>query len=262
MNWKTELKKLWYPTHTKVKLTQWICHLAIIPAIMYGSWPLWIACFVMCLLVHGLGSGIGAHRYFTHHSFKTNKFWEFVMAFFFTIACSGSLLGYILIHEKHHSRPDREGDPHNPNENGFVKTWLGFFNKQNLNFSPRRYKQLFDKPIFKFFHKYYFLIISIYALGLFAINPLFPLFFLCLPSVYQFHANSALIVLTHSGNLGSRNFETNDDSRNIWWLKPLLLGEELHNNHHRYPANVTMRATNSWKEFDPLYYIINLIRID
>ncbi|MDH3949319.1 MAG: transposase, partial [Gammaproteobacteria bacterium] len=47
---------------------------------------------------------------------------------------------------------------------------------------------------------------------------------------------------------GYRNFETTDASRNISPWGILIGGEELHNNHHSYPASA--RLSNKWWEFD------------
>lgn len=256
MNFRTELKKIWKPTHGKLKWLRWGMHLSLIPAVIFGTWPLWLSAIIMFWFVHGLGSGIGVHRYFTHRAFQTNRFWEIVMSFFFTIACTGSTIGYVLMHRKHHENSDTDKDPHNPSENGIWKTWIGLYNLNNLRLNPKMFAMLMKNPVMKFFHNYYFLILLSYAIILFLINPIYVIFFLFIPAIGQFHTNSALIVLAHMPSIGYRNFDTNDNSRNIWWLKPFMLGEELHNNHHKRPSAVTMRSENTWREFDPLYYVI------
>ena len=35
---------------------------------------------------------------------------------------------------------------------------------------------------------------------------------------------------------GYRNYETTDDSRNLWWVGLLAFGEGWHNNHHAFPG--------------------------
>ena len=51
---------------------------------------------------------------------------------------------------------------------------------------------------------------------------------------------------------GSRRFETDDDSRNNFWLALLTLGEGWHNNHHHYPSSA--RQGFLWWEIDLSYY--------
>ena len=256
------MKKILAPTHKKVKSLQWILHLSIIPAVYYSSINYWIIALVVFWLVHGLGSGIGAHRYYTHKTFTTNKFWEIVMSFFFTISTSGSTIGYTLMHLKHHVNSDGENDPHNP-KFGFWKTWWGIYDESKLTFGHKMYIKMMNDPIMRFFHNYYFAIITFYVLLLVLINPILVIYAYAIPAIMQFHINALLIVLVHSDIApkigGYRGYDTNDDSYNIWWLKPLTLGEELHNNHHGNPGSITMNRKNNWKEFDPLYYVIKYI---
>jgi stearoyl-CoA desaturase (delta-9 desaturase) len=48
--------------------------------------------------------------------------------------------------------------------------------------------------------------------------------------------------------LGYRNYEVEDESRNLSPLGILLSGEELHNNHHRFPSSP--KFSRKWFEFD------------
>lgn len=256
------MKKVLAPTHKKVKTIQWFLHLSILPAIYFSTWQYWLIAITMFWLVHGLGSGIGAHRYYTHRTFKVNKLWEVIMSFFFTISTTGSTIGYVLMHLKHHAHSDKENDPHSP-KHGFWKTWWGIYDESKLSFGHKTYIRLMSDPIMQFFHNYYFAIILFYVCFLFIIDPILIIYAYAIPAILQFQVNAILIVLVHSKYAeklgGYRSIETNDDSFNIWWLKPLTLGEELHNNHHAKPNSITMKRTDSWKEFDPLYYVIKYV---
>jgi len=46
------------------------------------------------------------------------------------------------------------------------------------------------------------------------------------------------------------------DARNVWWLTPIMLGANWHNNHHA--QSNTARAGFEWYEIDPIYYVICL----
>lgn len=256
------MDKLLVPTHTRVKTLQWFLHLSIIPAVIYGTWYYCLISLIVYWLMHGVGSGIGAHRYYTHRTFQTNRFWQVFMSVWFTVSCTGSTIGYTLMHLKHHAHSDKEEDPHNP-AGGFWKTWWGIYDESKLRFGHKTYIRLMSDPIMRFFHRYYFGIIASYVLVLLMINPLLVVFAFAIPAIMQFHTNAILIVLVHSRYAkmvgGYRSAETKDNSYNIWWLKPFLLGEELHNNHHSKPFSVTMNLGNGWKDFDPLYYVIRYV---
>jgi len=53
---------------------------------------------------------------------------------------------------------------------------------------------------------------------------------------------------------GYRNYETTDDSRNLWWVGLLAFGEGWHNNHHAYQRMAA--HGHKWWEFDVTYWAI------
>jgi len=59
-------------------------------------------------------------------------------------------------------------------------------------------------------------------------------------------------------DVGYRNFETKDNSRNVIWLWPLILGEAWHNNHHNRPMYST--KIKFW-EFDPVDFLVRMVKL-
>jgi stearoyl-CoA desaturase (delta-9 desaturase) len=59
--------------------------------------------------------------------------------------------------------------------------------------------------------------------------------------------------------VGSRRYETRDDSRNNWWLALITFGEGWHNNHHHFPGSA--RQGFRWWEFDLTYYVLRLFAL-
>jgi stearoyl-CoA desaturase (delta-9 desaturase) len=58
---------------------------------------------------------------------------------------------------------------------------------------------------------------------------------------------------------GYRNYETADASRNILPLAIFIGGEELHSNHHAFPASA--RFSSKWWEFDLGWSYIRLLSL-
>jgi fatty-acid desaturase len=56
---------------------------------------------------------------------------------------------------------------------------------------------------------------------------------------------------------GYRNYNTPDDSRNLWWVGLLAYGEGWHNNHHAFPRMASNRCR--WWEFDLTFATIRLL---
>jgi stearoyl-CoA desaturase (delta-9 desaturase) len=57
---------------------------------------------------------------------------------------------------------------------------------------------------------------------------------------------------------GYRNFETTDDSRNLWWVAIITFGEGWHNNHHAQHRSAAHGMR--WWEFDLTYLIIRMMK--
>ena len=53
---------------------------------------------------------------------------------------------------------------------------------------------------------------------------------------------------------GYRNYDTPDDSRNLWWVGLLAYGEGWHNNHHAFSD--CARHGHRWWEVDMTYMAI------
>ena len=58
---------------------------------------------------------------------------------------------------------------------------------------------------------------------------------------------------------GRRRFETNDNSRNSWWVALLTWGEGWHNNHHAHPTSA--RHGLAWYEIDFNWWGIRVLQL-
>jgi stearoyl-CoA desaturase (delta-9 desaturase) len=73
-----------------------------------------------------------------------------------------------------------------------------------------------------------------------------------LSTVFLYHVTYCINSLAHV--IGSRRYETTDQSRNNLILALFAFGEGWHNNHHYYPASA--RNGFYWWEVDVTYYMI------
>lgn len=66
-----------------------------------------------------------------------------------------------------------------------------------------------------------------------------------------------VIINWFAHTIGYVNFKMKDTSRNLFPVDLLMLGEGLHNNHHKNAGN----ANFAWKkfEFDPVFLVIRLL---
>ena len=66
------------------------------------------------------------HRYFPHHAFTTNRFFQFLFAFFSCSAMQNGPLWWAAIHRHHHIYADTDKDLHSPKIQGFLWSHIGW----------------------------------------------------------------------------------------------------------------------------------------
>lgn len=66
------------------------------------------------------------HRYFSHHAFETNKFFQFIFAMWGCSALQRGPLWWAAIHRHHHIYADTDKDLHSPVRQGFFWSHIGW----------------------------------------------------------------------------------------------------------------------------------------
>jgi stearoyl-CoA desaturase (delta-9 desaturase) len=180
-----------------------------------------IYCLIIGYLLAVFGHIIGLHRYFTHKSFDTNKFWHYFLLFCSSIVTLGSTVAWTAVHLKHHRFSDTEQDSHSPKYKGHFKVFFGYF-FDAYDVEPRYAARLLKYPEHKFVHKHYFKLLSFYIVLLAAINPIliFPLW--VFPTVLSVVMGGIVNVFNHWNGEVS-------DSKLIAWT---VAGEGWHKYHH------------------------------
>ena len=204
------------------------------------------------------------HRYFSHRSFKTSRFMQFVFAVMGASAVQRGPLWWAAHHRHHHANSDGEDDLHSPVRNGFWWAHVGWItDRRNFKTRLERVKDLARYPELRFLDRFdlvvpVLLFASLFVLG-WALNAWNPelgtsgfqmTVWGLISTVVLGHATFTINSLSHL--FGSRPYETTDTSRNNPWLALLTLGEGWHNNHHYYQASA--RNGFLWWEYDITYY--------
>ena len=204
------------------------------------------------------------HRYFSHRSFRTSRFWQFIFAVCGMTAAQRGPLWWAAHHRHHHLHSDTEEDSHSPRE-GFWRSHIGWFTDvQHYHTDYSRIGDFAKYPELVFLNRYdsivpISLMVGLYALGEWVIPNGGGLQFLvwggCISTVAVYHVTFCINSLCHI--FGNQRFDSGDDSRNNLWLALVTMGEGWHNNHHRYPA--AARQGFYWWEVDLTYYILKLM---
>ena len=245
-------------------------HLAVLGVIWVGWSPfavLFAAAFyfVRMFAITGI-----YHRYFSHKTYKTNRFWQLMFALLGAACVQRGPLWWAANHRHHHRYSDTEEDIHSPVRHGFLWSHMGWFTADVSFKTPYEYIKDFAKyPELRFLNRFDILVpflvgTAIFFLGVF-LNSFVPslgtngpqmlVWGMFISTVCLFHGTVSINSLMHI--FGKKRFETTDNSRNSFLLSLVTLGEGWHNNHHRYPA--TVRQGFYWWEIDITYYILRCL---
>ena len=199
----------------------------------------------------------GYHRYFSHRSFKTSRFFQFVIAFMAMTSAQKGVLWWAAHHRHHHRYSDQEDDLHSPTLFGFFWSHLGWIISDKYNDTRLNYIADFAKyPELRWLNKYHMIPPAVLAVVIWLIGG-WSLFIwgFCLSTVLLWHDTFTINSLSHL--FGKRRYETADTSKNNWLLALLTLGEGWHNNHHHYMASA--RQGFFWWEIDITYYTLKIL---
>lgn len=224
-------------------------------------------------LLTAVGITVGFHRLLTHRSFQTSKAIEYAFAVLGSMAVQGPVIAWVADHRKHHAHTDEKGDPHSPHvgHDGGVRGVLtglwhahsGWLMSTQGRADWRRYApDLYEDPGMRSLSRRF--------VPLVLLSLVLPAFAGYLVSGTATGAATGLLWgglvriffvhhVTWSVNsvchfLGSRRFETDDRSTNVFWLSLPSLGESWHHNHHAFPRSAS-HGLRRW-ELDPSALVI------
>ncbi|MUL38206.1 acyl-CoA desaturase [Gloeocapsopsis dulcis] len=228
-----------------------------------------ITCFILWF-VRMFGITAGYHRYFSHRTYKTSRWFQFILAVLGNSSAQLDPLWWAAHHRHHHLHTDTQEDIHSPTVSGFWWSHMGWIvcpkysqtNEQNIR-DFARYPEL------RYLNRFPLIVPTLLAIALTATGLLLQYY---LPQIktnglqmlaWGFFASTVLLYhsvftinsLAHV--FGTRRFDTVDSSRNNLLLAIITLGEGWHNNHHYYPASE--RQGFYWWEIDITHYILQLL---
>ena len=205
------------------------------------------------------------HRYFSHRTFQTSRGVQFIFALIGASCAQRGPLWWAAHHRHHHRHADTPRDPHSPRSQGFLWSHCGWFlTPRNFQTDLSRVRDLAKYPELRLLDRYDTLVPVALGAALFAVGALLKkvapqlgtsggqllIWGLFVSTVVLFHATVSINSLAH--RIGWRRFDTNDDSRNNFWLALVTFGEGWHNNHHFFPSS--SRQGFRWWEIDFTWY--------
>jgi stearoyl-CoA desaturase (delta-9 desaturase) len=210
------------------------------------------------------------HRYFSHKTYSTSRFFQFIMAVWAGTAVQRGCLWWAYHHRHHHLHSDQADDAHSPHVHGFLWAHIGWItSRKNFPTDYSRIKDLAKFPELVWLNRFDIVIpvslgFGTYGLGV-ALEKWAPslqtngmqllVWGFFISTTFLFHGTACINSLAHL--MGRRRYKTTDDSRNSFILAMICLGEGWHNNHHRYQSST--RNGFYWWEIDLTFYGLKVL---
>ena len=216
-----------------------------------------------------------AHRYFAHHSFKTSRVFQFLLAVFQTGSGMRGPIWWADHHRKHHRYSDGPLDRHSPVTHSFWYSFVGWLvDPAAIDTDLDGARDLSRFPELVWLNKRHntvqlAVLLACYPLGQYTgwlghegmgLSAVVWLFFL--PMLLAVHSASLVNAWTHgarSGLFHHQRFDTDDTSTNSWLLAIPTMGASWHNNHHR--CMNASRAGFYWWELDLTYWVLRALAL-
>ncbi len=220
-----------------------------------------VAVWVVTLLlmyISGISVTAGYHRFYSHPTYKTNKYVEAVLLFFATMATQGSALKWSHDHRKHHAYVDTEQDPYSIKKGFWFAHVLWMFHKSEP-IDMKVVSDLAKNPLVMFQHRFY--VPLMFLTNIFA--------FVVMGAVFNDYLTSfvfiwwvRLLILHHftwfinslAHTWGSKKFSQEHSAVDNYFMSIFTFGEGYHNYHHTFANDY--RNGIRWYHFDPTKWLI------
>ena len=236
-------------------------HLAALGAPFFFTWAAF-KLFLALQAITAISITLCFHRLLTHRSFSVPKWLEYFLTLCGALALQGGPMKWVSTHRVHHAFSDRPNDPHSPNKGFWWAHMVWLFPWDETIDNPEKYirfvPDLNRDPVHRFIEKTTTLISIIFGSILFLIGGwpfVFWGMFARLVCVYH----GTWLVNSASHLWGYQSYDTNEGSRNNWWVALVSYGEGWHNNHHAYPHSAAHGLR--WWEIDITYMIIRFLAL-
>lgn len=235
-----------------------------------------LAIAAVMYLLTAVGITVGFHRLLTHRSFQTSKALEYTFAVLGSMAVQGPAISWVADHRKHHAHTDEEGDPHSPHvghDGGVRGVLAGLWHAHSgwlmstqgradwKRYAADLYEDRGMRTISRQFVPLVLISLALPALAGYAVSGTLAgaatglLWGGLVRIFFVHHITWSVNSVCHY--FGTRRFDTDDRSTNVFWLALPSLGESWHHNHHAFPRSA-VHGLRPW-EIDPSALIIGTL---
>jgi stearoyl-CoA desaturase (delta-9 desaturase) len=213
---------------------------------------------IVCAAIGGWFSilclSVFAHRSMAHRAVTLGSIPSHVMRFWLWFSTGTPTRRWVAVHRKHHVYTDVDGDPHSPLLFGLPRIFfLGYWYYRREAMKPDTIEQYgkdcpndwLERNVYEKHDNIGLILMLVADMLIFGVGP----------GLVAYGVQIIWVSLWAAGfvngighAIGYRNWQTGDTSRNIMPIGIITSGEELHNNHHRWPRSA--KFSMKWYELD------------
>lgn len=248
----------WGPTIFLI--TYQVLFLATLPIYLYyytPSWGMLLASFILLYLT-GLSITAGYHRYYSHRTYRTNKWVESFLLFFGAMAGQSSVLRWSFDHRLHHAHVDTDEDPYSINK-GFWYAHCWWILDKPKTIEAKVVPDLMKNKMVMFQDRHIgkLMIITNTLAFLFVgwlLNDYWGAFYIALwARLFTLH-HSTWFINSLAHTWGDKPYSQEQTAVNNYVISFLTFGEGYHNYHHTFANDY--RNGIRWFHFDPTKWLI------
>lgn len=236
-------------------------------ALTSAKWSTCLFAYVL-YVVSGLGITAGAHRLWSHRSYKAKWPLQLLLVIFNTVAFQDAAIDWARDHRLHHKYSETNADPHNATR-GFFFSHVGWLLCRKHPEIKEKGKgidmsDLWNNPILAFQKRYYLLLMPLFCFILPTVIPV-----VCwnetwtnayfVPTIlrYVFTLNMTWCVNSVAHLIGSRPYDRYINPSQSSAVALTAFGEGWHNYHHVFPwdyktaelGNYRLNVTTAFIDF-------------
>ncbi|KAL7847802.1 hypothetical protein AOLI_G00225200 [Acnodon oligacanthus] len=227
----------------------------------------WIWSYV-CFMITALGVTAGAHRLWSHRSYKAKLPLRIFLAAANSMAFQNDIFEWSRDHRAHHKYSETDADPHNA-KRGFFFAHIGwlFLRKHNDVIEKGKRLDLSDllaDPVVVFQRRHYKTSVVVMCFLLPTLVPwyfwgecIWNSYFLAAILRYTISLNVAWLVNSAAHMYGNQPYDRNINPRENSFVSFGAIGEGYHNYHHTFPFDYA--ASELGLRFNPTTCFIDLM---
>ncbi|XP_042668397.1 stearoyl-CoA desaturase 5 [Centrocercus urophasianus] len=221
-----------------------------------------------CFLMTALGVTAGAHRLWSHRSYKAKLPLRIFLAAANSMAFQNDIYEWSRDHRVHHKYSETDADPHNARRGFFFSHigWLFVRKHKDVIEKGRKldFTDLLDDPVVRFQRKYYKSSVVLMCFVIPTVVPwylwgesLWNAYFLASILRYTISLNVTWLVNSAAHMYGNRPYDKYINPRQNTFVTLGAIGEGFHNYHHTFPFDYS--ASELGLKFNPTTWFIDFM---